>query len=223
VQALAERHFGLGQEVSNFTSVQSGVGLSAAFYFDGALYRGQSDTAGEVGHMTVVEDGLPCACGNRGCWETVASTTHLVLEACRGADGSMRAPLWLHLPGDTPASWAAEEELKPAVIAAYAQAIFRAAREGNPEAVHLVMEHARHFASGIVNLVNILDPQRIIIWGESVAAGEVFLETVRDLVRKRAIKQSGETCEIVFSRLAQDVGLIGAGALALEALFEGVQ
>ena len=97
VQALAERHFGLGQEVSNFASVQSGIGLSAAFYFDGALYRGHSDTAGEIGHMTVVKDGLPCACGNWGCWETVASTTHLLREAYSAA--GERLPAWVDLGG----------------------------------------------------------------------------------------------------------------------------
>ena len=220
VQALAERHFGLGQEVSNFASVQSGIGLSAAFYFDGALYRGHSDTAGEIGHMTVVKDGLPCACGNWGCWETVASTTHLLREAYSAA--GERLPAWVDLGGRDALS-AAEAENDPAYVTACARAIFRAARRGEPEAARLVVEHAKHFSNGIVNLVNVLNPQRIILWGDSVDAGELFLDTVREAVRRQALRRSGDTCEIVFSQLAQDVGLIGAGALAFDALFDGVR
>jgi predicted NBD/HSP70 family sugar kinase len=220
VQGLAERHFGLGQEVGNFASVQSGIGLSAAFYFDGALYRGHNDTAGEIGHMTVLEDGLPCACGNWGCWETVASTTHLVQQACQPRDGAL--PVWLEVPPRADDSSIAASEGNPAFVTACAQAIFAAARRGQPEAEQLVIEHARHFSNGIVNLVNVLNPQRVIIWGDSVAAGDRFLDTVREAVKQRALKRSGDTCEIVFSQLAQDVGLIGAGALAFDALFDGV-
>jgi predicted NBD/HSP70 family sugar kinase len=220
VQALAERHFGQGQEVGNFASVQSGIGLSAAFYFDGALYRGHTDTAGEIGHMTVVEDGLPCACGNWGCWETVASTTRLFHEAHATAGADLRA--WL-ADAAKDAGDLAEGEADPACVTAGAQAIFRAARQGEPEAARLVVEHARHFSNGIVTLVNVLNPQRIIIWGDSVAAGAPFLDTVRDEVKRQAFGRSGDTCEIVFSELAEDVGLIGAGALAFDALFDGVQ
>lgn len=220
VQALAERHFGQGQEVGNFASVQSGIGLSAAFYFDGALYRGHTDTAGEIGHMTIVEDGLPCACGNWGCWETVASTTHLLHEAHATASEKLRS--WLAASAEGMGD-PVEGEGDPAYVTASTQAIFHAARRGEPEAMRLVIEHARHFSNGIVNLVNVLNPQRIIIWGDSVAAGEIFLDTVREAVKWRALGRSGETCEIVFSELAQDVGLIGAGALAFDALFDGVQ
>lgn len=220
VQALAERHFGLGQEVSNFASVQSGIGLSAAFYFDGALYRGHTDTAGEIGHMTVVEDGLPCACGNWGCWETVASTTRLLHEAY--VSGGGRLPAWLDLPEDTVNSLA-QEESDPANVTAVSQAIFRAARRGEPEAVRLVVEHAKHFSNGVVTLVNVLNPQRIIIWGADIAAGDLFLDTLCESVKRQALRRSGETCEIVFSQLAQNVSLIGAGALAFDALFDGVQ
>ena len=67
-----------------------------------------------------------------------------------------------------------------------------------------------------------LNPQRIIIWGDSVAAGAIFLDAVRAAVNARALARPREACAIVFSQLDQDVGLIGAGSLAIDALFEGV-
>ncbi len=233
VQALAERHFGIGQSGRSgaaaagieFVSVQSGIGLSAAFYLDGKLYRGTGDTAGEIGHMTVQEQGLPCSCGNHGCWETVASITWLVNEACRTPDGSLRLPAWLPeglVPEFAGRTYGAIQEVEPAVVTACAHAIFCAARAGQPEANALVRKHAYHFGIGLANLVNMLNPQRIVIWGDSVAAGEVFLETVRNVISERSLVRAREHCEIVFTQLDHDVGLIGAGSLALDALFDGL-
>lgn len=117
---------------------------------------------------------------------------------------------------------AAAYDIPPEFVTSCAQAIFCAAQHGQPEAIELVLQHAQHFAIGVINLINILNPQRIIIWGESVAAGDLFLITVRKFVKMRALHGPRETCEIVFSHLNQDVGLIGAGTLAIDALFEGV-
>ena len=81
VQAMAERHFGSGQACTDFVTVESGIGVSAAFYLQNTLYRGAGETAGEIGHMTIQEDGPVCECGNRGCWEALASTTWMVKQA----------------------------------------------------------------------------------------------------------------------------------------------
>lgn len=217
VQALAERHFGQGQDVADFISVQSGIGLSAAFYLDGDLYRGHADTAGEIGHMIVEEYGQMCACGSQGCWETLASTTRLVDDVCRTPDGDWSVPSWLsaiaHSSGDRPPG--------PDRVTTLAYAIFQAAREGQPEAVAAIILHAQRFGIGLCNLVNILNPRRIIIWGESLAAGELFLITVRAWIKQYALKLPRAYCEVVFSTLGEDVGLIGAGSLAIDALFEG--
>ncbi len=216
VQALAERHFGGGQDVRDFVSVQSGIGLSAGLFLAGSLFRGAFNTAGEIGHMIVQEDGPPCQCGKRGCWETLASTERLVLDACAGPGGALQPPAWL---GESAAALALP--LSPTFIARAAQRIFAAARQGHPEAMELVVQHAQHFGTGLINLVNILDPQRIIIWGEDVAAGDLFLITVRSVVRQQALRRSREMCDIVFSALDHDVGLIGAATLTLDALLEG--
>lgn len=221
VQALAERHFGLGQAVDHFVSVQSGIGLSAALYLDGTLYRGAHDTAGEIGHMPMEENGPLCKCGNRGCWEALASTERLVAEASQGETGTFCPPDWLKGRDERDIPPMALDAMPTALIATYAQRIFHAARQGQPEAIDLVLRYAYQFGKGLITLVNMVDPQRIIIWGDAVDAGELFLVTVRSVVRQHALRRSRETCEILFSPLDQDVGLIGAGTLTIDALFEG--
>jgi predicted NBD/HSP70 family sugar kinase len=219
VQALAERYFGLGQDGGEFVSVQSGMGLSAAFYLDGTLYRGPRDTAGEIGHMIVQEDGRLCDCGSWGCWETIASVTWLVDEACRAEDGSFRLPEWLDIPEFAEQDYQSIWDIDPAVVRLAAHAIFQAAHQGRPQAIALVRQHGQYFGIGLANLANMLNPQRIIIWGDDIEAGQIFLETVRNSVAKRAIKHPCKTCEIVFSPLGHDVALIGAGCLAIDALY----
>ncbi|MGO8947769.1 MAG: ROK family protein [Ktedonobacterales bacterium] len=221
VQALAERYFGLGQDGGEFVTVQSGIGLSAAFYLDGTLYRGPRDTAGEIGHMIVQEDGRLCDCGSWGCWETIASITWLVDEACRAEDGNFRLPDWLDIPKFAEQDYQSIWDIEPSVVRLAAHAIFQAANQGRQEAIALVRQHGTYFGIGLANLANMLNAQRIIIWGDDIAAGEIFLETVRDSVSKRALGHPGKTCEIVFSKLGHDVALIGAGCLAIDALFGG--
>jgi len=207
VQALAERHFGSGQSCTDFVTVESGIGVSAAFYLQDTLYRGIGETAGEIGHMTIQEDGPLCECGNRGCWEALASTTWMVEQA---ASLSLLTNEY-------------SEDLEPEVINTLAHTIFRAAQEGQSKAIELVRQHATHFGVGLAAIINILNPQRIIIWGDSISGGELFLETVRAVVRQRAMARPREMCTIVFSSFVQDVGVIGAASLVIDALFTHYQ
>ena len=222
VQALAERQFGMGRDNHEFISIQSGVGLSAAYFLHGALYRGFDDTAGEVGHMTIQEDGPACSCGNQGCWEALASTTALVERACRLSDGGWALPAWLRTSEVDVGRLRGGVALDSQEIATISAAIFAAARAGRPEARALAQWHAYHFGVGVASIVNALNPRRIIIWGDSIAGGDLFLTTVREVVRQRSLARPREMCEIIFSQLGQNVGLLGAASLAFTALFDGV-
>ena len=219
VQALAERHFGKGQAMTDFVTVESGIGVSAAFYLQDSLYRGSGETAGEIGHMTIQEDGPPCECGNHGCWEALASTTWLVKRAYLQQQADHGSFKWLLLPRRAQVEAGKSETLEPQLINTVASAIFRAAQEGQPEAIVLVRQHATHYGVGLATIVNALNPQRIIIWGNSVAGGELFLETVRAVVQQRALVRPREMCEILFSSFTQDIGVIGAASLVVDALF----
>ena len=98
------------------------------------------------------------------------------------------------------------EKLEPDVIHTLAHTIFRAAQEGQPEAIDLVRRHAMHFGIGLATIINALNPQLIIIWGDSMNGDDLFLETVRDVVRQRAMRRPREMCTIVFSSFVQDIG-----------------
>lgn len=217
VRALAERHFGAGQTSSDFAIIESGIGISAAFYLQNMLYRGIGETAGEIGHMTIQEDGPLCECGNRGCWESLASTSWMVNQAYQ--QKSSHQLDWLVLPKRRREMGDKENTIEPQIINVVANSIFRAANAGQPEAINMVRQHATHFGIGVASLINTLNPQRIIIWGDSVAGGDLFLETVRMVVRQRALKRPRELCEIVLSSLPQDIGVIGAASLVIDALF----
>jgi predicted NBD/HSP70 family sugar kinase len=219
VQALAERHFGQGVDCTDFITVESGVGVSAAFYLQGMLYRGIGETAGEFGHMTIQEDGPLCECGNHGCWETLASTTWMVKQAYQQQRENRARFSWLMFPRRNRGATEGEELLEPHIINAVASTIFRAAREGQPDAIALVRQHATHYGVGLATIINALNPQRMIIWGDSVAGGKLFLETVRTVVAQRALKRPHDLCEIVFSSLSQEVGVLGAASLVIERLF----
>jgi predicted NBD/HSP70 family sugar kinase len=219
VQAMAERHFGQGMDCTDFLAVESGVGVSAAFYLRGMLYRGVGETAGEFGHMTIQEDGPLCECGNHGCWETLASTTWMVRQAYQRQREDRARFDWLMFPRRNQGNEEGVDLLEPHLVNAMASTIFRAAREGQPEAVALVQQHATHYGVGLATMVNALNPQRLIIWGDSTAGGKLFLETVRAVVAQRALKRPRELCEIVFSSLPQEVGVLGAASLVIERLF----
>ncbi|HEY7355314.1 MAG TPA: ROK family protein, partial [Ktedonobacterales bacterium] len=159
-------------------------------------------TAGEVGHMTIQEDGPLCECGNRGCWESLASTTWLATQVRKMARD-----------GRTSAIPLVEE------VEAQAAAVYKAALEGDELALELVKAQGHHFGVGIANLVNAFNPQRIILHGETIAGGPPFLEAVLQTVQERALLRPRQMVEIVFSDLGDDVGLIGATSLVMETLF----
>ncbi len=223
VQALAERHFGEGQHCTDFVTVESGIGVSAAFYLQDMLYRGAGESAGEIGHMTIQEDGPLCECGNRGCWETLASTTWMVERAYERKHATLLQTEGLILPKRSRADGEKEEKLEPQIINEVSHAIFRIARGGGLEATALVHQHAAHFGTGLAAIVNALNPQRIIIWGDSVAGGTLFLEEVRRVVHQRALRRPREMCEIVLSSLAPNGSVVGAASLAIDALFTSYQ
>jgi predicted NBD/HSP70 family sugar kinase len=203
VQALAEYYRGKGADCDSLICVETGIGLAAAFLFDGQLYRGTGNTAGEVGHMTIQEDGPLCECGNRGCWEVLASTTWLAEQARQVLQSGRQSRIPLL------------DEIK-----AQAAAVYAAALTGDALALELVGAHGRHFGTGIANLINALNPKRIILHGESIAAGPPFLQAVHEVVQERTLKRPREMVEIVFSDLGDDVGLIGATSLVMEAFFQ---
>jgi glucokinase len=199
--AWGEFRFGAGRGARHMLLVTVGTGIGGGIVWDGALYRGAHGFAAEIGHVIVEPDGPTCGCGNQGCWEQMASgqaMDRLGREAARSdPDGAI-------------ARLAGGAGVRGVHVTA-------AAREGDPRAVAIVREVGGRLGEGLAGLVNILDPEVVVVGGGVGDEGDIFLEPAR-----RAFRAAVEAPDhrpdvpIVVADLGNEAGAIGAAALALE-------
>jgi glucokinase len=200
VAAWGEYRFGAARGYRHVLAVTVGTGIGGGIVADGELLRGAHGFAAEIGHIIVEPDGPPCGCGNRGCWEQVASGRALGRLA------------------------RAEVEREPAgriaALAGGAEAsgrhVSEAAREGDPAAAAIFATVGRRLGEGIAGLVNILDPEVVIVGGGVAEEGAVLLEPAREafLDAVEAPEHRPEV-PILAATLGNDAGAIGAAALGL--------
>jgi glucokinase len=185
--AYGEWACGAAKGLQHVAYITLGTGLGCGLILSGALFRGASGYAGELGHTIIEPGGRLCACGNMGCLETLVSAPGIV-QTAREAN----------LPGDISS----------------AESIYVAASKGNRAAKAVFEETGRYLALACANLINLLNLQAIVIGGGVMASGDILLHTVRDEIRRHAFDQSARDCPIVQSQLWPDAGVIGAAMLA---------
>ena len=203
VACLAEARSGAAQGVRHMIMLTLGTGVGGGLLLDGTLYRGAIGSGGELGHMSIDEDGPPCQghCTNRGCLEVLASATGVMSAANALADEQPSGRLASARSGGT--------ELDTRFIIVRAEA-------GDREAREVLRRVGRHLGVGIANYVNIFNPEMVVVGGGVSAAGDLLLDTAREECRRRALKATGEEVRIVVAKLGNDAGLIGAAALVFE-------
>ncbi len=195
--ALAEKMFGAGQGIDNLAVLLIGSGVGAGLVIGGELYRGASNSVGEWGHTCVELNGRACSCGSRGC-----------LEAYIGAPGIIA-----RLRSIDSAHPALNAKGQIAII----EAIKRTAQDGNGPALKVVDETAHYLGAGIANLVNLFNPQVILIGGWlGLLLGEGFLNLTIPYVERYVLKPPLGAVQIQLSALQQDSVSVGAASLALE-------
>jgi predicted NBD/HSP70 family sugar kinase len=204
--ALSERLFGLGKGLQSYVCVLIGTGVAAGIVLGGEVYRGANGLAGEFGHTCIEENGLPCACGNRGCIEAYISGPALVAAAIKelGADRT----------GDSPLDAMSDRS------GITAEKLFLAAREGDAVAIRVFSRMGTVLGIGISNLINIFNPQMVILGGFVCQASEFFLPSCIESVNKKAWHASPKNVKV--SQLPRGA-VRGAGALVLEQLFASGQ
>ena len=195
--ALGERHFGQGQDVQHFVTLIVGTGIGGGLVLDGEVWRGARNAAGELGHVVVDAAGPPCSCGNRGCVESFASGSGLAARA-RALIASEGQP-----PFDT----------DPAGEVS-AEALGRAAAGGHAGALAVIADGGRALGVALSSLLNVLNPQRVILGGPVLRLGDAFVGPLRAEVAARALPTARDSCDIVLSDL-DDAALLGAAALVL--------
>ena len=182
----------------NVVGMTIGTGIGGGLILDGKLYHGASDVAGEVGHTTIDPTGRRCKCGNYGCLEAYASGPAIAeraLEALAGGEASLLREL-------------IGEDLSRMT----ARTVYDAATRGDPLAVEVVRETARFLGTGVANLLNIFNPDVVVLAGGVAAAGDALFEPLRAEVRRRAFRPAVEACRIVGGTLTGSAGVVGAVA-----------
>ncbi|MFJ4637878.1 ROK family protein [Streptomyces hygroscopicus] len=194
---VAEQWFGAARGRDDAVVVNLGTGVGAGLALGGTLHRGVSNSAGEWGHTTLVLDGRPCHCGNQGC-----------VEGYAGAPGIMRT--LRELSPDSPL-------LHPDGQTATIEALGRGLAEGDPVAVKVVHTTARYLGAALADLVNLLNPEVIVLSGWVAATlGEPLLAEVREAVAVRALRRPLANTEIVLCPIPANPVSLGAATFALE-------
>ncbi len=199
----AEWRFGAVQGEPDIVVVTLGTGIGGAIVIDGQPYRGRFGIAGEFGHMQVVPDGLPCDCGNRGCWEQYASGRVLTRRGRAAAEEG--TPLGHHLLDAAGGSMQGIQGFH----------VTEAARNGDEEAVGWIAGVGDWLGVGMANLAAALDPGVFVVGGGLSDAGEMLLDPARAAF-SRTLTGRGHRPEarIVPAGLGPEAGLIGAADLA---------
>ena len=203
VAAWGELRFGAGKGTSDMLLVTVGTGIGGGIVSGGKLLRGAHGFAAEIGHVIVEPDGPRCGCGNRGCWEQVASG-RAIDRLGREAGVLHPTSRLVELAGGDPA------RVGGRVVTA-------AAREGDPVALHVLAEVGRRLGEGLAGLVNILDPDMVVIGGGAVESGDLLLEPAR-AAYAAAVEgfDHRAAVPIVAAALGNDAGAVGAADLAVE-------
>jgi len=187
--AIAEWKAGAGRGTTDMIMLTLGTGVGGGLILGGKPYRGWFGAGAEIGHMVIVHDGLPCRCGGRGHLESYASG--------KAADEL------------------AAEAFGPA---ADAHRLARLAREGDPLAIRILTGIGEHLGSGIASLVNIFNPELIVVGGGFAAAGDFLFEPAQAVADREVLVSVRDSYRIVRAELGTSAGMIGAGMVAFEAL-----
>jgi len=198
--ALGEHHFGAGQGVNNLILLTVGTGIGGGIIINGKLYSGVSGSAGEIGHTTIDVNGPRCSCGNTGCLEALVSGTAVAKEAIKRIRQGERSFLTESVGGKI-------EDIT-------AEEVLTAARDGDSLASEVILKAATYLGIGLANVVNIFNPEMIIIGGGMAKMGDLLLNPAKQVVRERAYQLSAQAVQIVPAQLGDDAGVLGAAVFA---------
>lgn len=196
--AWAEATAGAAKNVQNSVAVTLGTGVGGGIVIRGELYSGFNFVGGELGHMVIQAGGNLCTCGRKGCWEAYASATALIRMTKEAAEENQDSLLWE----------CCRQEGKFS-----GRTAFEAARKGDKVAQQVVDRYIFYVACGLANIINIFQPEMIVVGGGIANEGEALLEPVRKMVAKESYTKDIAQTKIVKAMLGNDAGIIGAALL----------
>jgi glucokinase len=192
---------GAAQGARAVVGLTIGTGIGGGIVLDGKIYHGVSDSAGEIGHTTIDPSGRRCKCGNYGCLEAYASGPAIAAQAAEGVEAGVETSLARYVGGD--------------LTKLTAQVVYEAAHDGDAFALEVVNNTAKILGAGVANMVNIFNPDVVVICGGVTLAGDKLFDPLRAEVNRRAFKPSVRVCRIVPGALTGTAGVYGAAAAFL--------
>jgi glucokinase len=195
---------GAGRGVQEMCMLTLGTGVGGGIVVFGRLLRGVDGTAAEIGHMTVQRDGRLCGCGARGCLEAYGSVTGLVHTAIEGIEAGSVTSLIAVCGGN--------------LHAITGKMISDEAAGGDAFAQWVIEETGDWIGVGIASLINLLNPERVVLGGGMIAAADLLLDAIRRRAKKDAFEVPARRAQIVVAELGEDAGVVGAALAARERL-----
>ncbi len=202
VGALAESRFGAAAGESDFAYVKVGTGIGCGLVINGEIYRGSSGVAGELGHFTVVENGLLCDCGNRGCLEAMAGAAQLVRYALEAG----------YDQGEVAGDESGQSEIDVAEVV-------QAALYGDVACQSAIRRGGEMIGVALANLVNLINPSVILLDGSVARAGEILLAPISKAIGERSLWAASHTLRVQVSALGDNAIALGATTMVLDAVF----
>lgn len=196
VAAYAEYKIGALKDTKNAIVVTLGTGVGGGIIIDGKEFRGGFGLSSEIGHMVIGENFYDCNCGKNGCFETFASATAIIKHAERLVETT-----------DTPSGLRKIKKIT-------AKAVIDLSKENDELAVIAFNRFIKYLSIGIVNLINLMDPNKIALGGGVSGAGDYLLDNLNAEIKKHLFIEDYESAEIVIAELGNDAGIIGAALLA---------
>ena len=210
--ALGESRYGAGRDVADLLYLKLGTGIGGGIIMGGQLYRGNSGSAGEIGHMTVLPDGPRCNCGNRGCLEALVGAPAIVEDARQGLSLKRHAAYGKGNGRD------GFHQHTPPHLTDIAQVV-QAALDGEPACKAALEQAGEYIGIALASLVNFFNPSLIVLDGKTSRAGEMLLLAIRRTVAERSLPNSLATTRIIPGALGGNAIPMGGIATVIEAAF----
>ena len=197
--AVGEMLAGAGDGCNNIVAVTLGTGVGGGTIIDGKMLLGSNFAGGELGHTVIMLNGEPCTCGRRGCWEAYASATALVRQTKKKMLENKDSKMWEIVGGD--------------IEKVNGKTAFDAMRADDKAGIEVVDQYCEYVACGVVNIVNVFQPEVVCIGGGISKEGDVLISRINKYIDERFSKNIDKQSVIKTAQLGNDAGIIGAAML----------
>ncbi|MGP4079125.1 ROK family transcriptional regulator [Pseudalkalibacillus sp. R45] len=202
---LGESWFGYGNNEDNIVGVNVGHGIGAGIMINGRLFHGESDIAGEIGHVTIDLSGPKCTCGNYGCLQTLAGGPAIANRAKKELKTGKASRILDLVENDL-------EKVDGKIV-------YEAACAGDEFSIELLNQTGRYLGIGLINLIHTLNPESIIIGGGVSRAGDFLMDGIKETIHSRGLTKKAKETPIILSKLGENASAFGSCVLILEKFF----